>query len=119
MKAELARDILNEENESVLVKVIDFFRVVRETTSEEVPWEMTLEERKERIRQSEKDYEAGLGISHEEFVKKGTTSATGAIPGVPRTIEELHAACDHAEEDYKNGRCITTEEMFNNHPEWS
>jgi hypothetical protein len=73
MKAELAREILNEESESVLLKVIDFFHAMRETTPRQIPWEMTLEEKKERIRQSEKDYEAGAGITHDEFVKKHAT----------------------------------------------
>jgi hypothetical protein len=65
-KAELAREILGETNEEIVKKVMLFFR----STKAEPERLMTVDELRAEVRQSEKDYGNGLGITTEEMLKK-------------------------------------------------
>ncbi|MDR3261515.1 MAG: hypothetical protein LBT78_06735 [Tannerella sp.] len=68
-KAELAREILSETNEDIVKKVMLFFRSTKAETAG-LPWQMTVDELRAEVRQSEEDYGNGLGMTTDEMLKK-------------------------------------------------
>lgn len=65
-KIELARQILNENNEDVIQKVMQYFKKVKNVEPAH-PCQMTIEELKKEIEQSVLQYERGETKTHEEF----------------------------------------------------
>ncbi|MDR0866359.1 MAG: hypothetical protein LBO74_15725 [Candidatus Symbiothrix sp.] len=68
-KAELARKILNENDENILQKLMIFFKNTEKKVGTQ-SWQMTVEELRTEVMQAEEEYEKGLCITHEEFLKK-------------------------------------------------
>lgn len=68
-KAKLAREILSETDEKVVSKMMLFFLNTKEK-SERLPWQLTEEELCEEVRQAEIEYEQGLCITQEDFLKE-------------------------------------------------
>jgi hypothetical protein len=69
MRAELARTILNEENESLLAKILNLIR--KETKkAQPFPCQMTVEELKVEVRQSLEDIRNGRVTSQEDLEKE-------------------------------------------------
>ena len=66
-KVNLIKDILDETNEDVILELVTYLRRVRKKN---YPCNFTDAEKKERIEQSVKDAEAGLGISQETLINR-------------------------------------------------
>ena len=68
MKAEFARDILNEQDVNLLKKVISFF-IKEKEASISTPCQYTIDEIRVRLAKSEEDIKAGHTYSTEEVFK--------------------------------------------------
>jgi hypothetical protein len=68
-KVNLVKEILNETDENVVIRVMDYIRIIKEEKVN-LPCRMTIEELHEEIKQSLIDYKNGLGTTHEEFLKE-------------------------------------------------
>ena len=66
-KVNLIKDILDETNEDVILELVTYLRRVRKKI---YPCSFTDTEKKERIEQSVKDAEAGLGISQKNLINR-------------------------------------------------
>jgi len=66
-KVNLIKEILDETNENVIHELVTYLRRVRK---QNYPCSFTDTEKKERIDQSVKDAEAGLGITQETLINR-------------------------------------------------
>ena len=66
-KVNLIKDILDETNEDVILELVTYLRRVRK---QNYPCSFTDTEKKERIDQSVKDAEVGLGTTQETLINR-------------------------------------------------
>ena len=66
-KVNLIKDILDETNEDVILELVTYFRRVRKKN---YPCSFTDTEKKERIEQSLRDSDGGLGITQEAMINR-------------------------------------------------
>jgi hypothetical protein len=66
-KNKLVREILNETDENVVIRITEYIRTIKKEKER-----LTTEELHKDIKQSLIDYKNGLGTTHEEFLKEQT-----------------------------------------------
>jgi predicted transcriptional regulator len=52
------------------------------------------------------------------FFRNAKYTTEEAIPGLPRTVEELKASIARAEEEYEKGLAIPHDEVFKEYEQW-